>query len=125
MSEKSNQIIGQQGENTAVQFLESLGYTILERNYKFDRCEVDIVAQDKNTLVFVEVKAGKSTRYGAPELRVDRRKEKQLAIAAEGYLTQHPMDDFDCRFDVISVTWDHGRAAVEHIREAFWLEEDD
>ena len=124
VEQNSNRILGQQGEDIAVHYLESQGYLILERNFKYNRCEIDIITRQNDTLVFVEVKAGKSSRYGSPELRVDRKKEKQIATAAEGFLCQYAEDDFDCRFDVISVTWDYGQPRIEHIEEAFWLEEE-
>jgi putative endonuclease len=110
---------GTEGENLAVQFLEEKGYSILERNYRFDRGEIDLVARDGQELVFVEVKARHSQEYGAPEESVTPAKEAQLKKVAEGYLYEHNIESQSCRFDVVTITYQRGAPVLRLIHNAF------
>ena len=110
---------GIQGEDAAVEYLEKKGYRILERNFRFDRAEVDIIAEDRDQLVFVEVKARRSRLFGAPEEAVTEAKCKQLWKAAEGYLTEKDLDGEQCRFDVIAIEYDNDVPTIRHIEDAF------
>lgn len=83
---KSNKEIGQIGEDAAVIFLEQLGYNILERNWRFSRAEIDIIAKDHDILVFVEVKTRSYNYYGEPEDFINERKEHLLSDAASQYM---------------------------------------
>lgn len=123
MAEKSGyrQRIGRKGEQEAVQYLEKMGYSILERNFRAERGEVDIIAKDRNTLVFVEVKTKVGGGFGDPEGRVDRRKQSQIGKVAMGYLLAKDLENVDCRFDVVTVTRLEGRTEIRHIVDAFWL----
>ena len=110
---------GSSGELLAAEFLERLGFKILERNYRFERAEIDIVAGDGDELVFVEVKARTSESFGSPEDSITPQKEEQIRDAAEGYLLEHEIDDTICRFDVVAIEFVNGKPEIRHIRDAF------
>jgi len=111
---------GTEGENLAARFLEKQGYAILERNYRFDRGEIDLVARDGKELVFVEVKARHSKLYGAPEESITPAKEVQLKKVAEGYLYEHNIENQSCRFDVVTITYQRGVPVLRLIQNAFF-----
>lgn len=96
---------GMQYEKLASDYLCSLGYSILDRNWRFHRNEIDLIARDGPTLVFVEVKARLDKTYGYGMQAVDFKKQKSIRKVAEAYLLQHhyPFYDTPCRFDVISI----------------------
>jgi putative endonuclease len=110
---------GKAGEDLAVQYLQQSGLKILERNYRFERGEIDIVAEDGEELVFVEVKARRSNTFGAPEDAVTEEKQKQVYAVADGYLFEHSIDDRPCRFDVVAIEFRNERDEIRHIRNAF------
>ena len=110
---------GKKGEEIALAYLQKSGYKILEKNYRRQRKEIDIIALDGEELAFVEVKAGKSKEFGEPELRVDNRKQKNLIAVAQAYLAESKMDFESCRFDVLGV--DLGTEKVVHYKGAFVL----
>jgi putative endonuclease len=110
---------GTEGENLAAQFLEKKGYSILERNYRFDRGEIDLVAKEGQELVFVEVKSRRSHAYGAPEESVTPAKEAQLKKVAEGYLYEHNIENQSCRFDIVTITYHRGSPVLRLIHNAF------
>ncbi|MCW9707009.1 YraN family protein [Fodinibius salsisoli] len=121
MSNKTTREIGDEGEDLAVAFLESNGYTILERNYHFEHAEVDIVAYDNaSCIVFVEVKTRSSNQYGEPEEYIDEEKKQNVYKAAEAWVYERKMDGAPIRFDVISVLQASGEAPeIKHFEEAF------
>ena len=96
---------GKWGERLAAVYLFFHGYAILERNYRFGRYELDIVAQERRTgvLVFAEVKTRSSADFGLPRDAVDRRKQLFVTRAAQGYLKTHGDPDAHTRFDVVEV----------------------
>ena len=110
---------GIEGEDLAVDHLEQLGYTIHKRNYRFHRGEIDIIAQDGDTLVFVEVKTRGSGAFGEPEEAVTIHKSSQIRKIARGYLFERKINDRECRFDVIAVDVVDGRPVIRHIENAF------
>ena len=110
---------GNRGEDLAVDFLMKKGYRILERNFRFERGEMDIIAEDDTMLVFIEVKARRSSLYGDPIDAVTVSKCSQLRKIAEGYLFTHNIDDRACRFDVIAIDYDGGIPNIRHIEDAF------
>jgi putative endonuclease len=107
------------GEGLAVDFLVKKGYRILERNYRFERGEIDIVAEEKDELVFVEVKARGSKSFGEPEDAVTIGKQKKIRYVAEGYLFQHHIDGKTCRFDVVTVKVGRKEPEIQHYENAF------
>lgn len=113
--------LGQQGEEVAAHYLQAKGYKILERNYRCRSGEVDIVAEEKGDLVFVEVKSRRSKRYGNPAEAVTPRKQGQISKAALCYLGDRHRGRA-ARFDVVTVQFSGGRVTeVEIIRDAFEL----
>jgi putative endonuclease len=110
---------GREGEELAVNFLRTKGYRILERNFRFDRGEIDIIAQEGETLVFVEVKARRSPSFAEAEEAVTGSKKRQLEKVAEGYLVERGIENRECRFDVIAVEFKETRPMIRHIVNAF------
>lgn len=114
-------LLGRTGEDLAAKHLEGRGYSILERNYRAPYGEIDLVALDNGTVVFVEVKTRTTDVYGAPELAVDRRKQAHMVRAALGYLKHKKLHQMPCRFDVVAISGkDSDR--VEVIQNAFEME---
>ena len=109
---------GEWGENLAAHFLKEKGYRIIERNYRYDRGEIDIVAQDGNDLVFVEVKLRETEAFGSPEESITPFKEEQLKKVAEGYLFEHNLEDQSCRFDVVAITFADGKPRIRILQNA-------
>jgi len=114
---------GSRSEELAASHLASLGYEIIEKNYRAKVGEIDIIAKDGGTLVFVEVKSLRSAGFGVPELKVDHRKRRQIARAAMVYLTRSRRTSWPCRFDVVAITRPPGEGpTVDVIRDAFELD---
>ena len=97
------QLLGIVGENLAARELASRGYAILERRYRTEYGEIDIVAQDGEVLVFVEVRAKASGEFGSAAESVTDAKKRRVARMAADYLTRHDVRDRPCRFDVVAV----------------------
>jgi len=112
-----NKDLGQEGEQMAAEYLKTKGYAILERNYKFGRREIDIIASKGNVLAFVEVKTRKNTRYGMPEEAVDDRKADMIMYVAEQYLSKHSWSG-RIRFDIIAII-KGSKVETEHFKDAF------
>ena len=110
---------GTLGEGVAAHYLVKKGYRIVEQNFRFDRGEIDIVADDRGTLVFVEVKARRSKTFGEPEDAVTPKKRKQIRKVAEGYLFTHDIDGRECRFDVVTILYRGDQVEIRHIENAF------
>ena len=110
---------GVEGETLAATYLEQQGYRILERNFRFDRGEVDLVAEEGEELVFVEVKTRYGEKFGTPEEAMTTKKETLMKKVAEGYLHVHQIDQHACRFDVVAITFIGGESRIRLIRNAF------
>ncbi len=115
------QILGAEGERAAEQLLRGRRYVILERNYRCPAGEVDLVALDGETVVFVEVKTRRGVGFGSPFEAVDARKQRQVSRAAQHFLAQHRLQDRAARFDVVGVWWEQGRVRCELVQNAFEL----
>lgn len=116
---------GKRGEDIAVDYLRKLGYQIMERNYRCPLGEIDIVARDKDVLVFIEVKSRQTEAFGDPELAVGKTKQKKIALMAMYYLANKYAGSPKARFDVVAVKILPGRQQeVKLIRDAFALEAD-
>jgi putative endonuclease len=117
---KPNTIMsGAAGEITATGFLRAAGFSILERNWRFRKFEVDIIAREGDTLVFIEVKSRKNNTFAEPEVSVTRKKQRFLVAAAHAYITEKNID-LEARFDIVAITGDADERAVNHIRDAFY-----
>jgi putative endonuclease len=112
--------LGKSGESYACRELERRGYAILERRFRTRYGELDIVARDGETLVFVEVKARRTTRYGTPVEAVTPFKQRRILRMAAEYVLMKGVCNFSCRFDVVSVLFGTGlRPKVEVLKAAF------
>ncbi len=111
--------LGSAGEEAAAQLLLRKGCTLLDRNWRQARLELDIVCQDGDTIVFVEVKTRSSERYGGAAHAVGLSKQRVLCRAARAWLAAHKAWDKPCRFDVICVLRDGDTLHLEHFRHAF------
>jgi putative endonuclease len=114
--------LGIEGERAAERFLRRHGYTIVERNYRCPLGEVDLVALDHRTIVFVEVKTLRRVGAASPFDAVDARKQRQIGRTAEHYLAVRRLHDRDVRFDVVGVRSDGGELVCELIKDAFAAE---
>lgn len=111
---------GRHGEDMAAELLVDKGFRIVERNYRFGRGEIDIIARDKDTLVFVEVKCRNTLEYGPPEYCITESKIHQIRKVAACYLYERSIRDTDCRFDVVTILeLEPGRPEINHIPNAF------
>ena len=119
MPPTNHRIQGNAGEDLAAAFLQRNGLKILERNYRFERGEIDLIAEEGDELVFIEVKMRRSTMFGVPEDAVTEKKQEQVHTVAEGYLFEHDIDTRPCRFDVVAIEFKNGTAEIRHIRNAF------
>jgi putative endonuclease len=113
------QQLGADGERAAERCLRAHGYTIVERNYRCGLGEVDLIALDGSTVVFVEVKTRRRPAAGSPFDAVDVRKQRQIVRTAEHYVVTRRLDDRDVRFDVVGVWPEGGGFACELVRDAF------
>lgn len=117
---KSTKALGNEGEACAVQYLKAKGYHILATQFHAPHGELDIIAETQGTLVFVEVKTRSSMRFGTPTQAVDIRKQARICQAAMWYVYQQGLEDRACRFDVMEVLWQKGKAPrVRHYENAF------
>lgn len=111
--------LGPRGEAAAADYLRGQGYRILVRNYRCAAGEIDIIARQGNTLVFVEVKT-RADDDPTPEEQVNPRKQRQVTRAARTYLARYGHDQPPARMDVIAVVWpDGGRPSIRHTPDAF------
>ena len=110
---------GQQGEEIAVAYLKGEGYQIIERNYRCLFGEVDIVAKDRDMIVFVEVKSRKSVLFGDPQTAVSLEKQKKLCRISLKYLEERRIYPCNARFDVVAVKMLPAGNEIELIRNAF------
>jgi putative endonuclease len=113
--------LGQRGEAAAARYLKRLGYVIVARSSHIRRGEIDLIAVDGRTVVFVEVKTRVSHDAGHPAEAVDREKQHRLTRLAMVYLKRHHLLENPARFDVIAITWPSGqrRPTIEHFKNAF------
>jgi putative endonuclease len=112
---------GKRGEDIAVAYLKNKGYRIIERNYKCLFGEIDIVAKDGDTVVFVEVKSRKSEKFGDPQGAVGREKQKKISRISLTYLEEKHLYPCDARFDVVAIKMLPAGSTVELIQNAFEL----
>ena len=110
--------IGKEGEDEACRYLESEGYQIMEKNFRYGSAEIDIIAERQGWLVFTEVKLRSGGSFGPPEIFVNRAKRDNIRRAAREYLYRKNWSG-NLRFDVIAITRRQGRDEIFHITDAF------
>lgn len=110
--------LGKKGEQLAIDFLVDQGYTILERNYRHLKAEVDIIAMKENTLAAIEVKTRSTDYFGNPEEFVNPKKIKLLVAAIDNYVVEKDLD-VDVRFDIIAIITKGKESKIKHIEDAF------
>lgn len=116
----NNKILGDIGESIAVEYLKRKGYLILEEKYKMKIGEIDIIAREKSTLVFIEVKTRRSLAFGYPSQAVNYSKQHKIIQTAQCYLRQECAYHKLCRFDVIEIYYmNENQYEVNHIKNAF------
>jgi putative endonuclease len=115
------QEFGKKGEALAEEYLKRKGFQIIKKNYRYGHKEIDLIAKEGNTIVFVEVKAGRSKSFGAPHERVDSRKQRNLIDAANDFIQKEDTANCDFRFDVLAITYRKGKEDIDHIRGAFMV----
>lgn len=118
-SQPPKDAMGDRGENLAARYLRNLGYRIIVRNFRCEAGEIDIIAREGTTLVFVEVKT-RSYDDPAPEDQVHEGKQHQLTRVAKIYLSRYGTPQPPARFDVVAVLWPNGREPIiRHTPHAF------
>jgi len=110
--------LGKKGEQLAIDYLIEKNYKILEKNYRFQKAEVDIIAIKKNILAVIEVKTRSSSYFGNPQDFVNPKKIKLLISAIDNYVTERDLD-IDVRFDIIAITKQQNTFKIEHLKDAF------
>ncbi len=110
---------GKKSEDRAVSYLQSLGYKILARNWRFGRAEIDIIAQKGKELIIVEVKARSTGYFGNPASFVSRKKVQMITEAAHEFSKQINWEG-EIRFDIISIVENQKEDTIEHLENAFY-----
>ena len=111
--------LGKEGEELAISFLKNKGYDILETNWRFDKAEIDIIAQKNNILAAVEVKTRSSLDFGLPQEFVKPKKIKLIVKAINKFIEKYDLD-VEVRFDIVAISKINGDFNIEHIEEAFY-----
>ena len=111
--------LGKKGEQLAVDFLFKNGYEIVERNYRFDKAEVDIIARKDNILAIVEVKTRSTKDFGNPQDFVKSKQIKNLVKAVDEYVNENDLD-IEVRFDIIAIVKEKKGFKIEHLENAFY-----
>ena len=117
------QQFGEKSESVTVDFLKKQGYRIIELNYRTKLGEIDIIAKQEKTLVFIEVKARKSSRFGRPELAVTPKKQRKISMVALYYLKSTKQGNAKARFDVVAINSAKAKESpnIKIIKNAFEL----
>ncbi len=111
--------LGKLGEQLAVDFLIKKGYIIKEKNWRFQKAEVDIIAQKENILAIIEVKTRATDYFGNPQDFISPKKIKLLTNAIDEYVTENDLD-VEVRFDVIGIIKNKNETKIEHLEDAFF-----
>jgi putative endonuclease len=110
--------LGKEGEDLAVRFFRGKGYRILEKNYRTPFGEIDIIARERDSLVFIEVKTRRDDAFGYPFEAVNGRKREKIRKVALSYMKKL-RKEVPARFDVLSIYFENGNRKIEHIMDAF------
>lgn len=118
---KERLALGRLGETLALKKIKSLGYECVTRNYRCSLGEVDLIARDGDTLVFIEIKTRKGKTLDYAKEAVDARKKRQLSKVALAYMKAHDCCDVKSRFDVVAINLDGDGKEIEVVKDAFEL----
>ena len=110
---------GNEGEGLAATFLQQKGFTVLERNYRHKKSEIDLIVSRENWLVFIEVKTRTSTAFGYPEDFVDYHKKRMIFAGALHYMIEKDWQG-NVRYDIVAINLVNGRPDIHHIEDAFY-----
>ena len=113
------QLQGLEGEHEAMAFLTSCGWQVEAHRFRLGRHDLDVVARRGRMVAFVEVKTRRSSAFGAGIESIGWRKQRDIARTAALWILRHGRAADEYRFDVIQVTWERGRWALEHVEDAF------
>ena len=111
--------LGKKGEQLAVDYLLKNNYVIVERNYRFDKAEVDIIAKQKDILAIIEVKTRSTSDFGDPQDFVKPKQIQRLVKAVDEYVTENDLD-VEVRFDIIAIVKNGKSYEIEHLENAFY-----
>ncbi|MFH0827991.1 MAG: YraN family protein [Candidatus Omnitrophota bacterium] len=120
---KERYILGKEGEEEALNFLKAQGFRIIARNYRTKFAEIDIIAREKNTYCFIEVKARSTQRFGLAQESVNFIKQSKIAKAALLFLQENNLLESSSRFDVVAINNQDGKKHFQLIRDAFTYSE--
>ena len=110
--------LGKKGEQLAVNYLIGKGYKIVERNWRFQKAEIDIIARKAETLISVEVKTRSTKNFGNPQDFVNPKKIKLMVLAMNEYILNKDLD-IELRFDIVAITKDKSSFDIQHFKDAF------
>ena len=111
-------VLGKKGEEFAQKYLDEHSYTILERNWRNNKAEIDIIAKKNNWMVFIEVKTRSSEAFGSPETFVSEKQQGLIISAAHQYIEKNDLD-LEARFDIITLIPNENEFEINHIQDAF------
>ena len=116
----NNKNIGNEGEKIAEKFLVDKGYKIIEKNFRFGKeGEIDIIATNDDTLIFIEVKTRTNHKFGNPILSITEKKKRLIRFAANGYMLKKKISNKQCRIDVITIDMITNPPDITHFENAF------
>jgi putative endonuclease len=113
--------LGKAGEEAAIEFLEGKGFRILQRNFKCALGEIDIIAKDKGTICFIEVKTRAGLNKGLPQEAITRAKQRKLSQVALSFLKSRNLLDSSARFDIVCILYGRDATQIELLQDAFEL----
>ncbi|MHA7055753.1 YraN family protein [Aquimarina sp. M1] len=111
--------LGKEGEKLAVDFLKKHGYTILEKNYRYQKAEIDIIAQKGNIIIVAEVKTRSTPEFGDPQDFVKPKQIQLLVKAIDHYIVENDLD-VEVRFDIVAIIKNKLGTKIEHLEDAFY-----
>ncbi len=111
--------LGKKGEIAAKQYLSEKGLEIIAENWRYGKGEIDIIAMQDNTIIFVEVKTRSSDYFGNPELSVSLKKQRQIIKTANAYIELNEINN-EARFDIVAIVMNKTATRIEHIENSFY-----
>ena len=110
--------LGKEGEQFAIEYLQKNGYLILEKNYRFLKAEVDVIAEKENTIIAIEVKTRSTDYFGDPQDFINQKKIKLMVSAMDNYVVDRDLD-VEVQFDIIAIIKQKSVFQIEHLKDAF------